>query len=113
MESQLRLYDNQVEYSIVHLSLSEVKAYSPASPQIIGERIGTGISENLKRMADLLTGIFVGVVVYSPFWIPAALIVPLLGWMNRKSARRTLRKMRKDNDTKETKTDYTDKDTDN
>jgi len=45
--------------------------------------------------------------------IPAALIVLLLGWMNRKSARRTLRKMRKDNDTKEIKTDHKDKYTDN
>ncbi|GAA6268448.1 hypothetical protein F130042H8_15080 [Enterocloster alcoholdehydrogenati] len=45
--------------------------------------------------------------------IPAALIVLLLGWLNRKSARRTLWKMRKYNDTKEIKTDHKDKYTDN
>jgi len=45
--------------------------------------------------------------------IPAALIVLLLGWLNRKSACRTLWKMRKYNDTKEIKMDHKDKYTDN
>ena len=45
MESQLRLYDNQVEYSILRLDLSEVTNYSPTEPQTIWQRIRTGFQE--------------------------------------------------------------------
>ena len=36
MESQLRLYDNQVDYSTVYLSISEVTAYTPVTPETSG-----------------------------------------------------------------------------
>ncbi len=42
MESQLRLYDNQVDYSTVYLSISEVTAYTPVTPETTGARIKTG-----------------------------------------------------------------------
>jgi len=42
MESQLRLYDNQVDYSTVTISIDEVNQFTPTAPETVGQRIGSG-----------------------------------------------------------------------
>ena len=39
MEAQLRTYDNKVDYSTVHLDVSEVKELTPVHEETLWERI--------------------------------------------------------------------------
>lgn len=55
MESQLRLYDNQVAYSTVHLSLYEVKKYTPTEPESVGSRIKNGLADSITALTATLT----------------------------------------------------------
>lgn len=75
MESQLRLYDNQVDYSTVYLSINEVTAYTPLAPETTGTRIKNGLSDNAETLAQALTNLLVTLITTSPFWIPLLLIV--------------------------------------
>ena len=78
-ESQLRLYDNQVEYSIVHLSISEVLPldYTPTQPESVGTRISKGFTRNVERVGQAAVNLFVGLVSTSPVWFPLLLVVLL------------------------------------
>lgn len=75
LESQLRLYDNQVDYSTVVLTVAEVTAFTPTSPESIGQRIQNGFSRSLKAVSAGLTSLFIGLISLSPFWIPAVILV--------------------------------------
>lgn len=50
LESQLRVYDNQVDYSTLDLTVSQVQAYSPTQDQSFGEQIASGIQSTLAEM---------------------------------------------------------------
>ena len=87
-ESQLRLYDNQIEYSKVTLNINEVKRYTEAVPESTGEQILKGLSDNGRRLAEGLKNFGIRVIVTSPFWITAAAIGAVAGclvWKIRKS----------------------------
>ena len=92
MESQLRLYDNQVEYSTVHLSLYEVKRYTPTEPESVGNRIKNGLADNITALATTLTSLLINFIISSPYWILLALIVyityRLIRRQNKKRARK-------------------------
>ncbi len=47
MESQLRTYDNKVDYSTVYLYINEVRRYSPSEEAGVGERIKSGFLKSL------------------------------------------------------------------
>lgn len=95
-ESQLRLYDNQIEYSQVTLNINEVKRYTEAVPESTGEQILKGLSDNGRRLAEGMKNFGIRVIVTSPFWITAVVIGAVIGclvWKIRKSLRK--RKARK------------------
>lgn len=52
MESQLRTYDNQVDYSTVMLNINEVKVFTPTAPDSVLTRIHKGFSRNLKNVGN-------------------------------------------------------------
>lgn len=77
MESQLRMYDNQVEYSTVYLNINEIRdpaEFTPTKQVGTMERIQNGFSQNLKAITQGLTNFFIWLVTSSPFWIPLAVI---------------------------------------
>lgn len=49
MESQLRSYDNQVDYSTVYLYIDEVEVYTPVEEETTWERISAGFMDMLKE----------------------------------------------------------------
>lgn len=69
-ESQLRLYDNQVEYSIVNLSVMEVTAsdQTPVEPESMGTQIQKGFTKTLNRVTGAIRTLFIGIVTTSPIW---------------------------------------------
>lgn len=87
MESKLRLYDNQVEYSTVHINIEEVKIYTPTKPESVAQRIQRGVSGNLENVKEFSVNLFVLLVSSSPIWIPVlGICLVILFIIRRKSA---------------------------
>lgn len=74
--SALRVYDNQVDYATVYLSIEEVKEYTEVTePETVWQRIGSGFVKSLKGVGNFLTELFVFVVVASPYLVLIAAVV--------------------------------------
>ena len=86
MESQLRLMDNQVDYSTVTLDIREVTAFTPTKPESVGERIGRGFTGNLDAMGQLFTALFVAMIAGIPIWGPFVVLLVLLVVLVRRLA---------------------------
>lgn len=88
MESQLKLYDNQVDYSTVDMSISEVLPvnFTPTAPETVGQRIKKGLSRNVANMGQFATDLFVGLIVLMPVWIPLGAIAALIIFLVKKKA---------------------------
>lgn len=83
-ESTLRTYDNQVNYSTLYLSISEVKKLTPQEEPGVWKRIQEGFTENLE---DVVTGVrdfFVGVVVAVPYLVVWGVVLFLGYWIGRR-----------------------------
>lgn len=74
--SQLRIYDNQVSYGTIYLSIREVKEYTDTTePETVWQRIGKGFMESLKDLAHFFTELFVAVVVGIPYIVLVAAVL--------------------------------------
>lgn len=78
MESQLRLYDNQVDYSTVYLNIAEVTSYTPAAPESAGTRMKNGLAKNFESLITALTNLLIFIITTCPFWIPLAVIAAVI-----------------------------------
>ncbi len=68
-ESTLRTYDNQVNYSTLHLAIAEVKKLTPQEEPGVWERIREGFSENLERVMVGTRDFLIGVIVDIPYLV--------------------------------------------
>ena len=91
VSSQLRLYDNLVDYGTIHLSIREVYEYTVVEePETLWERIGSGLKNSFSNLGDFLTELFVFLVVSFPYFallgiVAACIVVPIrLGAKKRK-----------------------------
>lgn len=66
MESQLRTYDNQVDYSTVYLEINEVERYTPQEQEGTWDRISTGFMENLYHVGAKIGDFFIEVIIHIP-----------------------------------------------
>lgn len=74
--SQLRLYDNMVDYGTIYLKVEEVREYTVTEePETLWERIGTGFMESLENLGSFFTELFVLLVVSLPYLIILAVAV--------------------------------------
>ncbi|MCB7320054.1 DUF4349 domain-containing protein [Lacrimispora sp. 210928-DFI.3.58] len=87
--SRLRLYDNQVEYSTVRLSISEVKDLTPAAPETTSARIQKGFEDNLEALSLMLTNALIGILTSAPFWLPLVLAALIVWRLVRRIKRKT------------------------
>ena len=83
MESQLRLYDNQVDYSTITLRIEEVTIYTPTAPETPGQRISSGFARNLERMSNFFVNLFIDLAAGSPIWVPIGCIILLAVFLGR------------------------------
>lgn len=86
--SQLRLYDNQVDYATVDLYITEVKQYTPVEKPGFWQRITDGFSESLVDLGETLVDCAVWFIVDLPYLAVLALIV----WGSALLIRRSIRK---------------------
>ncbi len=89
MESQLRLYDNQVDYSTVCLTVNEVTTFTPTSPESAVTRIQKGFIKNSKILKNAAGSLIIGTITTSPFWFPIVLASGILIFFHRKRRKKT------------------------
>jgi len=80
-ESQLRTYDNQVEYSTITMNVQEVERITPdvAVKKTVGSRIKNGFSDTMYNISEGLKNFLVWFVVNIPYLlIWAAFIIIIL-----------------------------------
>lgn len=85
--SQMRLYNNQIDYATIHLSIEEVQEYTPVEEPTFWERIRDGFSDSLKGVGEGTVDFIVWLVTSSPYLAVFgifALIGVLLGKRVRK-----------------------------
>lgn len=69
MESRLRTYDNQVDYSTVYLNIEEVEVLTPVEEETTGERISRGFSSSWESIGTGLTEFGIWFVINLPYMI--------------------------------------------
>ena len=65
--SQLRLYDNQVDYATIYLDIEEVQEYTPVEEETFWEKISGGFKSNLKGLGEDIEELVVWIIVSSPY----------------------------------------------
>lgn len=70
--SQLRVLDNQVDYSTVYLNINEVDKPKVVTERTVWQKIGDGFAENTIDLWDGIVAVFVWLLSSMPFLIPLA-----------------------------------------
>ena len=73
--SQLRVLDNQVDYSTVYLNINEVDKPKVVAERTAWQKIGDGFAENAGDMWDGLVNFFIWVLTAIPYLVPLSLVV--------------------------------------
>lgn len=83
-ESQLRTYDNLVDYSTVTLSISEVQRITPVQDDTILERMKSGLSDSFYQIKTGSIDFTVWFVTNIPYLLIWAIILGVVGCILRK-----------------------------
>lgn len=80
MESQLRTFDNQIDYSTVYINITEVIRLTPATGNKMSawERIRTGFSENVYAVGVAISEFCIGFLISLPILFVVLVIVLIL-----------------------------------
>ncbi|MCR5671888.1 MAG: DUF4349 domain-containing protein [Butyrivibrio sp.] len=89
IESQIRSYDNQVDYSTVNLSISEVVAFTPVEKQKVSDRISEGFMKNLHSVLNGIVEFFIFLLIHIPQLVLLALFVILIIVITKLSVKRS------------------------
>ena len=94
LTSQLKLYDNLVDYGTVTLNIDEVKEYTQVDTEekSMWEQISTGFVKSLKNVIDILKHLviffFVALPYFLPILIPAGIIALILFIRSKKKKKK-------------------------
>ena len=95
--SQLRTYDNQIDYATIYLHIEEVQEYTPVAEKTVWQRITDGFGDSLEDLGDGLVDLFVWLIVSSPFLLVyggiAAVILVLLRKFRKKRSPKAPKKV--------------------
>jgi len=95
--SQLRLYDNQVDYATIYLFISEVQEYTPVAEKTVWERIRDGFSSSLKGLKEGTIDCVVWVLANSPYLIVWGIVIAVAVVVFRKLPKLRIRRRAKKN----------------
>ena len=84
--SQLKLYDNQVNYGTITLTINEVREYTVVEeePETLWERIGSGFMNSLRAIGTFFQELFVLFVVGIPYLVLIGIIVVVIVVITKK-----------------------------
>lgn len=73
--STLKVMDNQVDYSTVHLSISEVKEFTEVTEsESVWQRIGNGFMKSLENIGTFLENLFVFLISALPYLVLISIV---------------------------------------
>ena len=82
--SRLKLYDNQIDYATIYLSIDEVQEYTPVEEPTVWQRICSGFVSSLKGLGTGIVDVVVWLIVSSPYILVfAALGLGILALLRR------------------------------
>ena len=90
--SQLRLYDNQVDYATIYLYIDEVQEYTPVAEPTFFERIKNTFSDSLEGLGDSIVNITVFLVGNSPYLLTFGVIAFLVIKLAKRRGKISLKK---------------------
>ncbi|MBD5544992.1 MAG: DUF4349 domain-containing protein [Lachnospiraceae bacterium] len=67
MESQLRTYDNLVDYATIYLNVEEVERITPVAPQSAFEKMKDGFANSVYRIGRGIKNFVIGFVIVFPY----------------------------------------------
>ena len=67
--SQLRLYDNQVDYATIYLFIEEVQEYTPVAEKTVWQRIRDGFADSIEGITDGAVDFVVWIIASSPYLV--------------------------------------------
>ena len=93
--SRLRVLDNKIDYSTIHLDLEEVREYTPIEdePKTVWQRIGSGLSQNLKDIGKGAVNFFVWLIVAIPYLLIIGGIAVVVILIIRKATKKKKKQM--------------------
>ena len=107
--SQLRTYDNQVDYATIYLYIEEVQEYTPVAEKTVWQRITEGFADSVEDLGESLVDLFVWLIVSSPFLLVyGGILIAIVLLVNAIRKKRIVKKNRSKNsttDTSETKSE--------
>ena len=89
-ESTLRTYDNQVNYSTLHLAISEVKKLTPQEEPSVWKKIQDGFIENLDQVIKGVRDFFVEVMIAIPYLLLWGIVLFFGCWIKKKHKGKTI-----------------------
>ncbi|MBQ7067497.1 MAG: DUF4349 domain-containing protein [Lachnospiraceae bacterium] len=78
MESQLRTYDNLVDYATIYLEVREVERVTPVAPQSALEKMSEGFVESIYDIGRGFKNFVIGFVIVLPYLVVWAFIIFIL-----------------------------------
>lgn len=88
--STLRLYNNQVDYATLDLTLREVAKFTPPEKQGFWEKVTSGLADSIVDLGQGLVDVAAWVLIELPYLV----LVGLLGWLVVFLTRRSIKKRR-------------------
>lgn len=76
--SQLRYYDNKIDYATVYLNIDEVQEYTPIEEPTVWERIRDGFSGSLKGLGKGFVNLAVWLIVASPYLVVWGIVIAVI-----------------------------------
>lgn len=75
MESQLRTYDNLVDYATVYLNVQEVERVTPVAPQSAMEKMTDGFVNSIYQISRGIKNFVIGLVIILPYLVLWGVII--------------------------------------
>ena len=99
--SQMRLYDNQVDFATIHLNISEVKEYTPVEEPTFWERITKGFADSIEGVGQGIVDFIAWVIIASPYLVIYGILLVVVIFLARRirrscKARKEARKAKKE-----------------
>lgn len=88
--STLRLYDNQVDYATLDLTLREVEKFTPPEKQGFWQKVTSGLADSIVDLGQGMVDFVAWVLIELPYLV----LVGLLGWLVVLLTRRSIKKRR-------------------
>lgn len=76
--SQMRTYDNLIDYTTIYLHVSQVQELTEAEPETFWQRVKSGFADNLSGLGEGIVDFTVWLIVSLPYLVPVILIIVLI-----------------------------------